>query len=57
MTEVPRNSIQFAYKQTLFGIVLMSRRSVPGDDPGYWQWSRWRKADFADLAIYMEKSK
>ena len=51
------NSIQFAFKQTLFGVVLMVRRAVPAESTGMWDWGRWRKADFADLALYLKERK
>ncbi len=44
--------IEFEFKQTLFGIVLMVRRATPCESPGMWAWTRWRKARFSDMAEY-----
>lgn len=52
MTEVHHDSVEFAHKQTWFGIVLMVRYADPDDIPGVFKFCRWRKADFADLALY-----
>lgn len=55
MTDEPRSdSVRFAFKQTMFGIVLMVQRAIPVDSPGMWGWGRWKKATFADLPEYLE---
>lgn len=48
-------SIEFAFKQTLFGIVLMVRDAEPACSPGLFYWSPWRKAKFNEAAIYMRQ--
>lgn len=51
------DSVRFAFKQTVFGIVLMVQRSIPAESPGMWCWGRWKKATFADLSEYLENTK
>ena len=58
MTDEPHyNSVRFAFKQTVFGIVLMVQRTVPSESPGLWEWGRWKKATFAELPEYLENTK
>lgn len=52
MSELNQNSVEFAFKQTLFGIVLMVRRAfLYAESPSQkYKWGNWKKATFADLA-------
>lgn len=51
------DSIQFCHKQTWFGIVLMVRDTVPAVSPGDFVWTKWRKADYVEYEIYMQRAK
>lgn len=58
MTDEPHyNSVRFAFKQTMFGIVLMVQRSIRAESSGRWGWGLWKKATFADLPEYLESTK
>jgi hypothetical protein len=50
---LPSQSVQFSFRQTPFGAILVVRHAVPGHLPGDWCWSRWRRAtrDEIDVAL------
>lgn len=46
------DAVEFAHKQTLFGIVLMVRYASPSGIPGEWELGQWQKARFYELYHY-----
>lgn len=55
MTEARPNSIQFCHKQAWCGIILMVRDTVPANGPGDFMWTKWRKANYVEYEIYMNR--
>jgi len=46
---------QFAIKQTIFGPMLMVRTSLPDYSPGFFEWSKWRKARLSEIQMVSVK--
>lgn len=55
--QVRSDSIAFCHKQTWCGIVLMIRDAVCADGIGVFEWSKWRKANYYEYEIYMQRAK
>ena len=51
------NSYQFQFNQTIFGIILMYRESIPANSCGVWEWGKWRRAKWSDMYLYRGETK